>query len=729
MAEDIASLKAEIEGVLKMFKDSLSTIVAELSSASSEVMKSAADEGKAAMKEFSRDAQTDIGGLKPLFRQIFGTDLADTIKRDFFDSAVGAFEMVKQKFSSENLKMHIDGADLLEQFGGVLGQMREELLDSNNLMAGFDIGRAKLASEAVQLFGAPLNKLEQHVLGVTKEAVDMFAAFSSGTTTVGGATEILDRNISTFTTKIVDAATKTGMSWEDAKKSLLALGQAGVDIQQSGAFEFKIDTGQATDALDGLTAAMLVAKGTGLEVSEIGRHMTMAMRNLGIEGEDSIRMFGALKVAQEDSNLSLQKVASDVLAGAERFKMFGGNVESVAAIYQSLVQSLGEGREGLAADLLTTITSGLASMRNEWRAFLGMTGQVGAGAGGAVGGMLRVEEALENGDLDSVLADIQSTAERLTGTEILTRSQAIDTGQEQQFFMQRAIIGQALGNQDPAQMSRIMEMLAGGQQISAEDVRGRADREFEGILSQGQDVINRQVGSIQQLINMFDAQGIDATDRMRGSIVELSTSMGAFVEGPGAQMLGFLRSSPADRAAAELGLDAPRRTAEEYAAINAEESMRRGGIAGLGTAAMAGDFGVLGNLETTLGNAGKAFQFGVAGGLETALGASSAAFKENVISSATFFADKIKDLPMNKMEPSSMIDGNIAAIEAMKLKEPELTSPARAVIKPTLMEPLRITFELDEASMQFRPMFEGAGKAMFKEMLLEFQSDTSDGGR
>jgi hypothetical protein len=257
------------------------------------------------------------------------------------------------------------------------------------------------------------------------------------------------------TIRLMEAWGQTG---DEADKAINAMLGAGLAIEQIASLEANVTDGTA--AIQGIEAAFIAAKATGLSYAEVGDSLNRMVRSLGVETTEAAQKFELLARVQSGTKMKIGDVNAEVMKAADSMKYYGDNVDSAAALYKGFLRTFGEGREMLAGDLFQEVTSSIANMDTGMRAFLGMTTQIGTGGGGAIGGALEVERALETGDgMEQVIASIQETVERFSGGPLMNREEAIESGQQQQYFMGREILGQQLGISDPAKLENIIKMM------------------------------------------------------------------------------------------------------------------------------------------------------------------------------------------------------------------------------------------------------------------------------
>lgn len=217
-----------------------------------------------------------------------------------------------------------------------------------------------------------------------------------------------------------------------------------------------------TSAVNLTNVALLTATATGMEATQVADMLSTAHLELGESVETAGEAMANIADAAEGSGLRFAEVSQAIMSAASNLKMWGGTISSVTPVFKSFVQSLGEGRKGLATDLLNQYVGGLQRMGLSTRALLGIVGGMG-GRGGALGAGLEMEAAMEHGaeGMQTITDNlIQALTQFGGGRGIITREQAIaDPALQRSFLVQRQLLQQMLGvDQDSAnQMMGILQ--------------------------------------------------------------------------------------------------------------------------------------------------------------------------------------------------------------------------------------------------------------------------------
>lgn len=642
MADTVEDAKAEVQKLFLDFRDMMSPIIQQLKLMVGDVMKQAADEGKKAFKEFSEESAQDMLNKFVKASGDVGGVLGENIFGGKFDEAIrSAAESLRTMFGSTGDSVRFDFGKLESGFAEVASEAKRDFSDLH--ITDFIMSAIPQLEKTFQPAVDTVSNLQKAVMGLEAPIVEVFGKFSTGSTMAEDSFNNLQDQLNGYRRAIVDAATSTGLSVAQTAEAFQTLAKSGVDPRELlNATWLTANSKEATQAVNSLQQAMLFAKGAGLEMSTVGSLLSQSMTTMGLGTEDAVKKLGVFAAAQAGSRLAIEDVAKDVMSGAGALKFYGENVDSAAAIYQNFVKSLGAGKEGLAGDLFKGVIQGISQMSDGWRAFIGMTGQVGGGTGGAIGGALRVEQAIETGNLEGIMGDLKETLTRFSGSPIMGRDAAIASGQEQQYFVQRQLLGSSLGINDPGQANKVLEMLSKGEQVGVADIRAQGGRAFEsetGEGGRGQININRETTVAQQAMNESLAIGIDATGRMSDSIDRLADASSRFIRTTGLDVSSWAQS-------VKSTADLPDLAKRAGAASNDEIMQANSRSRPIGAAQLAGE-GLLGGLDEKFGSAAGLANEKLLGGLDSMFGGATLQMNQQLQSG---IRDTIKELKMNQYE-------------------------------------------------------------------------------
>ena len=373
---------------------------------------------------------------------------------------------------------------------------------------------------------SPLKNVEDQVMSINRQGLNLFGDRLNLSNLVEAGNTV--QGISTIYRQQALEAVKLGYSLDQVRTNFdtlsrsanISLGQ----IQSLGAAS--IDTG---NALEGLAGFQQIVEATGMDASKGGKLLELQMRSLGVQANEALSAFDTLTKVQRNTHLSIDEVADVVTTGADRFKMYGNNIQGVATLYKQLLDGLGTGKEAIAKSVFEGVAGGIAGMSTEMKAFIGLTTQLGGG-GGALESALRIEEAMSSGEgLNEILDSIYSRVEEMSGTQILTRQEALQTGQTQQYFVQRQLLGQMTGlrgEQLEQTIEQLMQARRGGQAITRDMLQPTAGF-AESVAGRAEDTLTQKLGVMGRLSNQLE--GTAALTSTEGLSQSLSSIAQGFI--------------------------------------------------------------------------------------------------------------------------------------------------------------------------------------------------------
>lgn len=482
--------------------------------------------GEAGLEAVTNLSDNFLAGVELLNRQFsesfnVGKILSDGLK-DIGKEFLGVTQDVKSIFEGSGV------SDMLIELGIDPESMRMvqsslgDLLDKDfAIRLGVALSTQSVADN-VKAALAPVKAYEDKILKVSKAGEKALRGMLNPLSDDRPFADLTNA-LGAYRNEIIDAVNELGIAPDKVRTAFEELSDSGLAIENIR--ELKVVTSESGDSLGGLQAALLAAKATGLSTSEVADQLNMRIRTLGTSAEDAGNVFEILQRVQANTTLSIQAVSDAVGKGQKALRFFGDTTESSATIFRSFIDTLGRGREELARPLFDAVIGGIQQLANSadmgTRAFIGMATGIG-GPAGPIGAGLRVEEALTTGEgLEEVLEGVRSQIEQLSGAPLLTRSEAIDTGQEQQFEIQRRLLQQFLGVQGAQQQNLVLEAL---QQSDFGQIRDQLQPTGGGLATGlGRDTIAIQEGAIGMLTNRLDVLAQEgATEQLSADVIEAS---------------------------------------------------------------------------------------------------------------------------------------------------------------------------------------------------------------
>jgi hypothetical protein len=299
-----------------------------------------------------------------------------------------------------------------------------------------------------------------------------------------------------------------------------------VDDQIANISELSNVQAKFGEQLTATSAVITIGSAKGMDNAEVASIISQSYTEFGETLGSAIKSFGDIEAAAEGSGLGFGKVAKSIQESTNTLKMFGGTIGSVAPMFRAFTKSLDEGKKGLAPELLKKYTDGLAAMKLEQRALIGIQAGMGAGGVGAIGAGLKMEAALETGEgMGEVSEGLISTLKQFGGGEVVTREQALENpALERNFIVQRKLLQQMLGV-DTAQANETLKMLQG---IDSSGIKGATDQEerLSDILTSGRDNQKQNTSDLDKAANLFKEAEITSSDKIVEAIKNLGDNLG-----------------------------------------------------------------------------------------------------------------------------------------------------------------------------------------------------------
>lgn len=501
----LGDMGAKLEGVGTKAKSLIETLMK--MGASSAVIQTVIS-SLSNMSDTAENAQNSLVDFGEMFK---GFD-ADSIGVGTISAAISTV-----KDSIESAGQHVR-----DVFGGTLPAA----------IGAADIAMAGLGKTGVNA----LNNLSAKVLGVgildiekdlkASDAAALKAGQAFGRTFDGAA-----QSTEMFRSTLADSIRTTRASSQEILQVRDALGEAFDTTEMVG------NLGNLSQASAGVQSAMnltnvalLTAAATGMEASQMANIMGKAHLELGESVETAGEAIAAIADAAEGSGLRFNEVSQAIMGSAGALKMWGGTIASVTPVFKSFVASLGEGRKGLATDLMNQYVGGLQKMGLSTRALLGTIGGMGgggAGGGTAIGAGLEMEAALETGEgMEQVSANLIQALNQFGGGQgVITREEArADPTLERNFIVQRQLLQQMLGV-DQASANQMMGILkdveSGGMAVGGDTKEKLGD-----LMKSGESTKNATVSAIDNASRDQERAVMSSGKLVIGAIRDLSRGLG-----------------------------------------------------------------------------------------------------------------------------------------------------------------------------------------------------------
>ncbi len=439
-------------------------------------------------------------------------------------------------------------------------------------------------------------------LSFDKSALDAFGGFSQE---FGQTSKVVTQ----FRTELENAG-KMGFSTERSVAELKQLSSAtGLSIGAIATLGTSLTrTGDAVPdgAFTGFAGLERMIAATGIEGAKAMDLMRMQMKAFHTESDQALDVIAELDKIVQGTNVSMDEAATVVSSNAQKFTMLGGNIKGVELVYKQFLNGLDKGQEAIAGVLTDKTLGSLAGLNTEMKAFIGMTSNLGQG-GGSLESALRVEEALASGEgLQEVMDGIFAQAEKISGTPLLTRKEALETGQAQQYYTQKATVNQMLGgNYSDVELEKMFEARQKSGSTTLESIQGTSAAELKGRSERNLDIeigpLTRQIEKIssaieiggsakasEQLINLGENSG-----KAADSLLRFSKGLGDAFDAAISGLKGGGSAEMVDSASMVFGKNLRPPTAEEALggasaeAANSASSLMKAGVRPIDASSLA----------------------------------------------------------------------------------------------------------------------------------------------
>lgn len=340
-------------------------------------------------------------------------------------------------------------------------------------------------------FGLNILETQQTIMNIERTSLQAGVSFEK-------SFEAGRENAQIYGETVVEASMAAQESIEDVRR---VQEQLSKQIGAVAAVKTLIDLGQAADnvntRLTATTAAMLIGRATGMDYGSIVDKIAQAQLNLGETTSGAVSAFGRINAAAKGSGIGFDRVATSIFENADALKMWGGSIGSIAPVFEMFSRSLkGTGREGLTPDLLRNLVSGLSQMELGTRALLGI--QAGPQAGGALGGALDIEAAMQEGEsgMAKIVDSLTKTLTQFSGGKIITFQEARENPALQaQFTVQRQLLKSIVGGND-ANAARTLAALQAVEKTGLQ-VGSSQSKELGELIGSGEKVAQQTTGELR----------------------------------------------------------------------------------------------------------------------------------------------------------------------------------------------------------------------------------------
>jgi len=401
---------------------------------------------------------------------------------------------------------------------GVLGNML------NSLIVAGSTGIKLKMMEGSPIF-QQINTVQENLMAVEE------AALQTGIS-IGDGFEKSSAHVGGFTRSLTDSMITTRQTRDEVLKIQRGLAETFGTGATTGISNLARAQNHLHGTLNLTNVALLTQRATGMDAGAVSDMLTKSYLELGVGIDGAALNLGRMKDVADRSGLPFKRVSESIMSSADTLKLFGGTVQSVAPLFDAFSKSLsGTGRQGLTPDLVTKLAGGLNAMAGDLgkMSLLSMQGAP-TGPGGAIGGGLEMEAALEQGPagMAKIIDKLGTLLESKGGGKILTRAEAIaDPAQQRNFVVQRELLKNMMGV-DTANANKMLEMMQGVKQNGLQ-VGGDQEQKLGELIGSGQKVAENTTSILKNATVEAGASALKAGDNVVRAIRE--TAFGRTLSG------------------------------------------------------------------------------------------------------------------------------------------------------------------------------------------------------
>jgi len=311
-----------------------------------------------------------------------------------------------------------------------------ELAGASAEAKGFSASLAMSTDKVISLFAAQ-GKLSGTLGGIANAARTVFAQtdiikdFETSILTTAASAGDLQAALETtgedFSGLADITAKYSAMLKEVGNANNLSAGQTAKYADQLKQIPGMLDqmvekTGSAGTETLMLDATIKVANGTFQKFGDVMQDLTMLYRNWGVTQNEALSLVARMSSVAQGLKMPMDLMRDYVKGVGEQFKFLGDNTQSAIDIMAGMSTALKDSGlgPGAIAQLVKNMTQGIAQMDVAQRAF--MSAQ--SGGPGGLQGAYKISLALQQGNMNDVMAQAEQTIRGMFGGEVVTLEQA-----------------------------------------------------------------------------------------------------------------------------------------------------------------------------------------------------------------------------------------------------------------------------------------------------------------
>jgi len=347
----------------------------------------------------------------------------------------------------------------------------------------------------------------------------------------GQSVEKAEDNIIGYAQSLREMSAFTNLSKKDLNDFNNVVGRYTPEALVTAGVEAK----KAADLVgETVTPAALAAtsfKAFGLSAQEAGSQTTKAWTDFGQKTVSVVESLGTMRRAAAETDVDTRTAYEQISQASSSLSIFGQKIDSTANVWKTFTEALRSGGVPIKeiGNLVADVTSAMANMSVQNKAFIGMMSGVSRG-GSAIGGALQMEVNMRTeGGMQKNLESLTKTLSQFAGGKVITLEEAAKNPQLENIFMvQRSMLAQmGLGKSDE-QRNRILETLEKVNTTGLSQIN--IDKAGKEVFDTGKTLAEKQLDTLTQMNRAIQAMA-GRSLRADENLLEINKNLAGGFEG------------------------------------------------------------------------------------------------------------------------------------------------------------------------------------------------------
>lgn len=315
----------------------------------------------------------------------------------------------------------------------------------------------------------------------------------------------LPNKILQFTNEMTDLANANNISFDSAVKL------SNIMREIPGAMDAMVSTSQdGTEQMDMMNAVLKVSHGTFQSTEDVMGDVRMMFENFNIVGTDSLELVTRMHAAAQELNMPMENMRGFVSQAAESFRFLGDNTQAAINImgrFGPALRDAGVGPRGIQ-DIVSNMVNVVSQLDVAQRAFVSARS---GGVGGLQGGY-ELAYQMQEGGLDEVFSQVETTLRDMMGGQLVTLEEASQSRQaaaQMTRQVQMLTTGPLAIAGSEQEAFRIVEAMSRGEGPEGIDIGG-PEATLDEAVQQGNQIQEHQLDALNNVRNELERQTVIA---------------------------------------------------------------------------------------------------------------------------------------------------------------------------------------------------------------------------